>query len=215
MLDWIFWTGGLAALFGVVASEGAEAPACTELPSTSQLVSGTIGLLYEPSERLSRVVEGAIDAWSRCSNYSSDFPRLLNGIPGDQSLHIEYDHGSSGNDHCGTIVGRKVKLFRFARDSKGRNVPCGSRGLNLAHEIGHALGLEDSPRTAACDRGLMARLSRTNPFHRRASPHECLLVGRRWLTFAEVERDANGVIHHLPRPPVTAERAEPAEQPDR
>lgn len=210
MLEWIL----VAGLF-IAASGESSASACTDLRSPGRVVSGSIGLVYD-DDVPPGVISRAIDAWSQCSNYSADFPKLLDGRPGDQVLQIVWDSGNSGTDRCGTILGRTVTLYRFARDSKGRNVPCGDRGLNLAHEIGHALGLRDSPRTLACDGGLMARLSEANRFDRRVTKEECSLAGQRWLTFAEVDRDDDGIIHERPRRSMLELEAAQAttEQPD-
>ncbi len=170
---------------------------CTELRGSSALVAGSIGLVYDPGNVPERIVSGAIEAWEQCSNYSQDFPKFLDGEAGDQVLQVEYNSGSSGDDRCGEIQGRKVVLFRFAQDSKGQRVACGARDLNLAHEMGHALGLRDSSRTHVCDGGLMARLTKRNRFDRRVTAEECSLVGQRWLTFSEVDRDSEGIIHRL------------------
>jgi hypothetical protein len=100
-------------------------------------------------------------------------------------LHVRVIRRNSGTRQCGVFRGRTISLYASALTSAGEVRSCGSMALNLAHELGHALGLGDSRDVATCDATIMADLSSRNIHRRAVSADECRLAGRRWLTFAE------------------------------
>ena len=84
---------------------------------------------------------------------------------------------------------------------------CGDLALNLAHELGHALGLaaQDHPAYATT---IMADLEPGNLFQRAITAEECRLAGRRWSTLIELASRDAPTIHDAPLGAGT-ERAEP------
>ncbi len=175
-------------LFAILA--GSEEPAvatepeaCVQTHNDSRLRSGSIGLIREGGR--ARWIRGAIQAWKQCENYGRDFPEFVADGPGDQTIRVVFKNGSSGDRRCAEFRGREVRIYRFATRASGERVSCGFRHLNLAHELGHVLGLRDIPRGQQC-KGIMTRLDEQNRFHRQVSPGECRAVGERWLTLAEM-----------------------------
>jgi hypothetical protein len=156
---------------------------CTRPASSRVLHGDTIGLLFE-DPRLEPVVGKAISLWQSCRAYGEDFPHLVAGMPGTRPLTVEV-RKQSVTDSCGTFSGNRIVLFESARTEGGLLRPCGSLASNLAHELGHAFGLGDSPRETRCQNHIMARLDFGNLVGRRVQPRECHVVGERWLTFAE------------------------------
>lgn len=174
----------LALTVGVILSgPAAGEEACTAAASSRVLHGHTIGLLFDDPE-LAPVVERAISLWQGCGAYGDDFPHLVSGRPGTRPLTVEV-RKQSVTDSCGTFRGNRIVLFQSARTEGGLLRPCGSLALNLAHELGHAFGLRDSPRETRCQSHIMARLDFGNLVGRRVQPLECHVVGQRWLTLVE------------------------------
>ncbi len=57
---------------------------------------------------------------------------------------------------------------------------------NLAHELGHVLGLNDAGDDNRCRYRIMGWVIPRKPF-RAVHPEECRSVGQRWLTPVEYE----------------------------
>lgn len=141
------------------------------------------------------ILEEAVAVWRQCANYGHDFPFLEARRADDEapagrlratsSLEVRVESGLGLTGRCGEFRGRTITLYPSARTSSGRVKSCGSLALNLAHELGHALGLGDGARGPACERGIMAGVSSRNGHLRAVTAEECRLVGSRWLTFAE------------------------------
>ena len=187
----------LVAVVGVSvwAAPGAIAAECVSLrPGLGPAAASSVGLFVDP--RLpAHEVERAVDAWGVCSEPGGDFPPLRVGTAGTRDLFIRFDPAAIGlAERCGEFSGRTITLFSRTRASDGSVVRCGSLAQNLTHELGHALGLADAPRT--CDSFAMAKLNPSNGFHRKVQPAECRWIGQRWQTLPELpgEGDSRALL---------------------
>ncbi len=156
---------------------------CLDVSRLTPYHGETFGLVFDQEEARA-VVEGAVRLWQGCSNQGGDFPRFLIGKPGIRPLYIRLQRHSS-TDECGRFQGNEVVLFESAQTGSGRILSCGSLAMNLAHELGHALGLPDVPRSRRCRKGIMVKLEDGNLFSRAVTADECRAAGDRWTTLAE------------------------------
>lgn len=179
------------------AAEPQPAPSCTASPTADRYQARAIGLLYRRA-RERRVIEKALALWRGCPNYGADFPGLVVGDDRDLLLHelgatslieVEMVAGVSPDGRCGHFRGNRILLYGSARTSTGARRSCRSSAMNLAHELGHALGLSDSPDTPACEQTIMSSVESSNAFRRAVSPQECSAAGVVWQTFAEMEHE--------------------------
>jgi hypothetical protein len=175
------------------AASATGEPHCTALKPGKPRHSESIGILYSPSVPR-ELVEGAVELWAGCEGYGTEFPPLLIGREGTQTIKVKLVKGGSTGPRCGSFVGRAIVLHAFARDSKGRLQSCGSRADGLAHELGHFLGLLDSPETAGCRDHAMALVDVSERNRRAVKPEECRAVAERWVTPSEEKAAGAPVI---------------------
>ena len=189
----------LLALLSVAGSgnqrEAAERGSGCAVPRGGEAVIGDAVAVRATSAPDESWIGEALAQWERCVNYAADFPRLFLLRDGDVDavegrgatsvLEVVWVRSNSGDERCGAFRGRRLTLWSSARTASGTIRSCGSVALNLAHELGHALGLADSAEHDACDGTIMAALSARNLHRRTVSEEECRLAGRRWITFAE------------------------------
>ncbi len=133
-------------------------------------VAETIGLLYD-DQRLAKHVARAIALWQPCCDGVA-VPRLFDNLAGERVLYLSL-RKSSGDQRCGTFSGQRITVYLTARGPAGRVVRCGDPALNLAHEIGHALGLEDLTESTAGRHHIMSPIYHANAFRRSVSVFEC------------------------------------------
>ena len=158
-----------------------EASLCTELVDASPSYSAGIGVLVHYTVSGS-VVEEAVGQWKVCEGYGTEFPPFLVGSNGSQTVLVRYGGRSDHPNRCGSFNGAIIHLYSSTLDDNGRLVSCGPQAELLAHELGHALGLDDAPKAKACRAHAMARIHATERNHRSVQPGECGTVGRRWVT---------------------------------
>lgn len=152
-------------------------------------IADTIGLLFD-DPALAPIAGQAVRSWSTCRNYGTGFPAFRVGERGTRTIQVRYVRGSDGLTRtCGEFRGDTVVLYATTVGPRGRRIPCGSLAENLAHELGHVLGLRDCPDLRACDTHAMTYIEEgTNGHGRTVKAEECQLVGQRWLTTAEHRR---------------------------
>lgn len=162
---------------------------CSRLASQHPMVAGTIGLVAEASVD-PRVIDEAIALWQTCENYGVGFPAFRLGANGTlRQIVVSYQKvrvNPGRRKRCGWFSGNAIVLFGNVLSSKGRLLRCGPPAKNLAHELGHVLGLLDSPDGPACATHIMSDLTPENLFNRFVRGDECVLLERRWLMPAEV-----------------------------
>lgn len=161
---------------------------CSALTSGYPVVAGTIGLV--PDETLNpRVIVEAIDLWKACDNYGVGFPAFRLGATGTlRQVVVKYQrvrHNPGRRKKCGWFSGNTITLFGYVATAKGFR-HCGTLSRNLAHEMGHVLGLVDAPEVLACATHIMSDLTPANLFSRFVRRDECLLLEARWLMPAEL-----------------------------
>jgi len=198
--------------FGVLLltdSLSSREPACHQLLARPPIAGESIGIVHGP-EIGREVIEEAIALWRSCPNYRADFPALVLGEAA-ATLFVALEPGNSGSKRCGSFSGRSITLYRWARTSDRSIRSCGSLALNLAHELGHALGLPDAADASGCATRIMADLEAGNLFERAVAAEECRLAGERWRTLAELALPADpGTETAQPDRPAETDRAERA-----
>ena len=172
------------ALTFLLASPAFSAEECTSPKATLQRGFGPIGLVGE-SGLPRRILQHAINAWRGCESYGRGFPAFV--IVGETAvkprilLTVRFV-GSSQKQRCASIRGHEITLHARARKPSGQVLSCGNLAQNLAHELGHFLGLNHASKAAHCRFDIMATIKPRNVSRRRVTAAECRAVDRQWQT---------------------------------
>jgi len=175
---------GLAVLHAALAvvSASAEPPCSAAKPGA--LLAEAIGLEADASLPAG-VLDAALASWRGCPNAGTGFPAFAAAARGRSVVRVRYVAANSQEGRCGYFAGAEIVLFASARDRYGRAVPCGSLATNLAHELGHVLGLVDAPAISRCRQYVMSGDDSRPGRERWVQPEECVAADARWLTPAE------------------------------
>jgi len=155
------------------------AGACAQ-PGTARTLGDRIRLESDGPGNAHRILERAVAKWAACGEYGRDFPRFVVSGPAFRTLHVRFLR-TSPSQVCGQFSRDTILLYASAHDRQGRRVACDLYENNLAHELGHALGLLDAPPDAPCRRAIMAQDDLRQP-GRRVAAEECAAAASRWLT---------------------------------
>ena len=138
-----------------------SANACTVLPARGgRTDTGNVRVNWQ-NPPYSNLVSDGDAMWNGACN-TENIPLFTTGTAGT-TLNVTYNSGidtTNGNYVCGFQPPgtNTILLWRYALDSGGHAIPCfnNEAGLaqNLAHEIGHWLGLQDQ-NDPACNSHIM------------------------------------------------------------
>jgi hypothetical protein len=136
------------------------------------------------------IIDQAIALWAGCPNYGVDFPRFFNGHSEERYgnarvVEIRFGGNNKLDRSCAYFQGQRIVLYAATLSELGTPVACSRPAANLAHELGHVLGLRHPPSQSLRD-GIMGPALLLEKSPRRVRPHECARAGAIWLTSAEV-----------------------------
>lgn len=169
---------------GAAAGEAAAACAVAE----PRLRVGARVIFHAAAAGDAALLDAAIASWSTACHdgYGWSLPALeRSDRPELATYRVEVHRSNPHGPQCGTFRGRSLVVYRFARGERGERLHCGDPALVLAHEIGHALGLEDVDPTL-CPNAIMADIHRANRNTRRIDPADCRAVALAWTTLREL-----------------------------
>ncbi len=178
-------TWQILALVGMPATE----PQSCAFLSAGKIFRGDLIILEIEPRIEPTVVDAAVAVWQSCAQYGAGFPSFVRReqqAAGQVGRSVQIAARKIGpGQRCGSFHGSQIVLYAFARDARGDVVPCGSMAQNLAHELGHVLGLSHAPSTPKCKPRIMATLDSLNADRRQITAEECRAVDRRWQTALE------------------------------
>jgi hypothetical protein len=149
-----------------------------------ELLAAAIGVEADASVPAG-VLEAALGAWRGCPTAGTGFPEFTAAARERSVIRVRYVAGNSRETRCGFFSGSEIVLFASAVDRLGRAVPCGSPAANLAHELGHALGLGDAPADPRCRQYIMSADDPRPGRQRSVQSQECAAADAHWLTPSE------------------------------
>lgn len=186
-------------LIALLAPERAQAQ-CSGLKNPDSSVTGSeIRYVAGSPEVSSALLNDAVQAWNTgCpGQFGEDFPTLLAGGSGGLTYTVAFGGHNSSDGDCGRFSGLTIMLFSSSTES-GQRKDCGNLTMNLAHEIGHTLGLADAPTGSQCQHHIMSWINRDNLYSRSVQPEECEKVDQRWSMPGETGGGAGGPITITP-----------------
>ena len=142
----------------------------------------------------STLIVAAIEMWqSGCpGDMGVDFPTLQSGGSGGASYTVVLEGHNGSDAHCGEFSASLIRLYTSSTDQYGNRQDCGNRTMNLAHEMGHVLGLADAPRSQNCEHNIMSWITRNNGGSRVVRSEECAQADLKWNTATELSGDRGG-----------------------
>jgi hypothetical protein len=194
---------GSGVRLGAVVFALATAPAAAQTEDaggTASIVLGDVIVLRSEHTRVLEPLERAVAMWRGCPQFAVGFPRLATTDdspdaelrPGEQGrlyVTVTIDERPGRRLRCGAFEGRSIVLHRDALDGRGRLFYCGALAQNLAHEIGHLLGVRHArPPERASDPVMTPKIAQAVHRADRISPSECAAADRRWMTSRELGR---------------------------
>lgn len=174
---------------------------CSVSKSYGPRAASTLGFVVDGSIR-PRLVERAIERWQACGSYGRGFPFLQVGAEGaTQTILVRFEilAPDGQKKRCGKYKGDEIVVYRLALGSRNQVRGCGSLVDNLAHEMGHALGLMDAPDVSDCLWHVMAEIHSANFYDRPVTEDACEAVDAWWVTPFETPTRAD-----RPRPSASA-----------
>ena len=157
-------------------------------PRSTQYFADTI-LLTHAEDVPAALVDTAISFWALCPGYGHDFPRFIRGNRGEtygssRVVEIVLGGRNDESDACAFFQGSQIVLYSEARTELGTPMVCRERVANLAHELGHVLGLAHTARGLRDP--IMGSVPRAGRLARSVSAHDCSAVGFGWVTTVEL-----------------------------
>jgi hypothetical protein len=164
-----------------------HAAACaTTRGSGAQEIEAVRVVPVDLPEAVSRAVDRALGLWNDACGRSFGVPVFAREthLP-HRVLEVRWREAADPERPgvCGTFVGNQVQLFGSALDEWGVERSCGGPDRlseTFAHELGHALGLEDrhEPECGEFIMSRMVRLPEGTLLSRRVRPEECAAAER-------------------------------------
>lgn len=181
------WRDGFLLVLSLALAVGVRpAEACSSYRTDALFVGTSIGLQLETEHaKAAGILAQAIGMWERCQNYGRGFPFFVVGEPGTRTLRVEFLPEVAGDEKCGSFGQETIRIYGYQRVG-GEMFSCGDLVQNLAHELGHALGLGDGNSAQRCQLHVMSWITADNAYRRQVQPAECQAAGQRWLTAEEL-----------------------------
>jgi len=182
---------GVLAVIVILSAIDASAECVAS--GTGDYAAGNINLL-PGSGADTGTMSDAVSLWSTgCSGYGTAFPTFtVGGGGGGPNYTVQFlGHNGSGSGDCAAHEGLTIKVWSTT-DRQGQPFNCGDLSENLAHELGHVLGLPDASGNAACTDFIMAELQGdgSNRYSRSVQGEECEDADNLWKT--PQERNTGG-----------------------
>ena len=183
----IFLIAGLVLAVPLVAASPARSEEDGCQPNHSRNGWGKSIRLLHSNAAEARLVTKAIKLWQACPGYGRDFPFFVLDDGGFRTVEVVLSTEIGANGTCAHFHRDRIVLYSETVDSTGKRLHCGDLSQNLAHELGHVLGLAHVERRD-CAAQIMGMVDRKSTKPREVSSAECAAAGAAWLTSVEFDR---------------------------